>query len=839
MTQARPSDYWFSTTALWIQLNAAGDKNYIDANCASAAAVLVYMKGIDGLGYDVGHNYRRWTLIASPTAFHDDNPRYVYIAIPKGDEANLMAQVVFPSEEIDIYGKNEAGTQIGPDTHYYIFTQGIISASRVDGVVQERVWTQAINTGSLATDESLASGGEGTWWEWNTTNDTIKFLKTISEAAIDKLTSAWASIKQLVLNGRALNSVASDDTPVTADDAVVTPAYGEKKWVSKVHDDVVAGMITFNNSIIVNGETILKKEVTIGEFEKDIQVGIGSRQGIKMFPDGTIIARSLELSDSLTVPTLKYNSIEVLAGTRWDSAGKGRVKSIISTNDDDHTCQFVLDLNDGEPGEFVAGDILRGFWSNMDSSQNATQSTDDRHGNITRAGFQSIYCRVVSVSDVVERTINDVTLYIAKDNNYTAQEGDRILQAGLVKVQARPSPTDPVTYSAYPSAWSVLSVSGSFDNNHPERQKFFVYTTSYIARFQGVNNWEWEDSNFTGGWGDLTGFSMLVQQDDGTVTRREFKGDSLVAKDVHFYGIIDNFTRFSDKVVIRLSRADGTIAEGETLNAQFVLMDIEGNIIDNGYNFKVTRQTGHDEEDKAWNDAIAEKYPDGVPPSLDFVFADIPESGAVFVIAASRQVSDGTTTQLYTTSASFVLTRAYSQELFMGEWSRTTTYTRTTRTYPTVQWGGCKWYLVVDSDTGTEPRPGCIAWALLYGLEDLSIIFQNASGQRITSAQQYPGNVNLYLEPRLICGNYDITEDIDDSKWSWQRYVGNYGEQYDTRPEYQKQDDESWPTLHPATRIITITNEDMPPLWGNNGKAVTFIVTCQYSDLPIQNIVAM
>ena len=169
MTQARPSDYWFSTTALWIQLNAAGDKNYLDANCASAAAVLVYMKGIDGLGYDVGHNYRRWTLIASPTAFHDDNPRYVYIAIPKGDEANLMAQVVFPSEEIDIYGKNEAGTQIGPDTHYYIFTQGIISASRVDGVVQDRVWTQAINTGSLATDEALASGGEGTWWQWNTT----------------------------------------------------------------------------------------------------------------------------------------------------------------------------------------------------------------------------------------------------------------------------------------------------------------------------------------------------------------------------------------------------------------------------------------------------------------------------------------------------------------------------------------------------------------------------------------------------------------------------------------------------------------------------------------------
>ena len=839
MTQAKPSDYWFSTTALWIQLNAAGDRNYIDANCGSAAAVLVYMKGIDGLGYDAGHNYRRWSLIAAPTAFHDDNKRYVYIAIPKGDEANLMAQVVFPSEEIDIYGKNEAGTQIGPTTHYYIFTQGIISASRVDGVVQDRVWTQHVDTGSLATDEALAAGGEGSWWVWNTTSDTIKFLKVISEATIEKLTATWASIKQLVLNGRALNSVADKDTPVTSEDAVVTPAYGDTKWVSKVHDDVVAGMITFNNAIIVNGETYLKKDVTIGDYEKDIQVGIGSRQGMRFLPDGSIIARKLELSDSLTVPYLKYNSIEVLAGTRWDSAGKGRVKSIISTNDEDHTCQFVLDLNDGEPGEFVKDDILRGFWCNMDSSQNSTSNTDDHHGNITRAGFQSIYCRVMKVEDVVERTVNEVTYYIAKDENYIAQEGDRILQGGLVTVQARQYDTDPVAFSPYPSAWSVLSVSGSFANDHPERQKFFVYTTSYIARFEGVNTWEWQDGNFIGGWGDLTGFTMLVQQSDGTIVRREFKDDGLVSKNVHFYGTIDNFMRFSDKVIFKMSRPDGTIAEGETLNIQIVLQDVEGNIIPDGYKFTITRQSGYADEDTAWNEQMAETYPDGIPASLDFVFSDIPDKGAVYVVAASREVSDGTTSQLYTTSSSFVLTRAYNQEIFMGDWSPTTTYTRTYRTYPTVQYGGCKWYLAVDSDLGTEPRPGSSVWKLLYGLEDLSIIFQNASGQRIYSAQQYPGNVNLYLEPRLICGNYDITEDIDDNKWSWQRYVGNYGEQYDTRSEAQKADDGSWPKYHPATRIITIRNDDMPPLWGNDGKAVTFIVTCQYADLAIQNIVAM
>ena len=52
------------------------------------------------------------------------------------------------------------------------------------------------------------------------------------------------------------------------------------------------------NTLKVHGETILK-QTTIGDYEKDIYVGIGSRQGIRMNPDGSIIARSLELSESL------------------------------------------------------------------------------------------------------------------------------------------------------------------------------------------------------------------------------------------------------------------------------------------------------------------------------------------------------------------------------------------------------------------------------------------------------------------------------------------------------------------------------------------------------------
>jgi len=213
------------------------------------------------------------------------------------------------------------------------------------------------------------------------------------------------------------------------------------------------------------------------------------------------------------------------------------------------------------------------------------------------------------------------------------------------------------------------------------------------------------------------------------------------------------------------------------------------------------------------------------------------------VVAASRQVSDGQGGyDTYTTSASFVLSRAYAQELFMGEWSPSILYERTTRTYPTVTYNGCKWYLAVSSSQNNEPYPTSTYWKMVYGVNDMEIRFYNAAGMRITSVAQYPGYVNLYLEPRLMCGNYDITDELSESDWSWERYSGNYGEETDTRTEAEKQADQGWVNSHwpssSPTRIITLNNDDMPPTWGS-GSLVNFIVTANYGDLVIENAVQM
>lgn len=379
MTIARPADYWFSTYAIFIQLNATGDRNYIHANCSSGSMVLCYMRGITGLGYDNAHNYRRWPLIASPTVFHDNLARYVYIAIPKSEDADAVAQVVFPSELIDIYGCNEGGTQIGPDSHYYIFTQGVISPSEVGGVVQNRTWQQVIDSGQLASDESIAAGGSDSWWEYIASSDMVKFIKTIAEATFEKLTASWASIKQLVLNGKPLNSVASDKTKDNAQDAVVTPAYAHSKFLSKIKNDRAKGKIVFEkgasfgvdeNAVIdeKGDATLLSLIVKTLLRSPDFRNGF-TGEGWKLWLEDGLAKMEL---DELTVRHIMHvfeliiDKLRSVGGQIVVSAANGKIKIIEDQGESykiifEQANTYMVD-DQMRCSTFRNGKELRGYW---------------------------------------------------------------------------------------------------------------------------------------------------------------------------------------------------------------------------------------------------------------------------------------------------------------------------------------------------------------------------------------------------------------------------------------------------------------------------------------------
>lgn len=251
MTEAKTSDYWIGSNAIYIQLNAMGSANYIQGNVASNAYILCYVKGIKGLEYDNGHNYQRWPLVLYPSVFPDNDKRYVYVAIPRiHNSDNDVAMVVFPSEHIDIYGQTAEGKQLGSTDYYFIFLQGIISASeKEDGSLQLREWEQDVDTGTLASDEAIANMGEGSWWQYNSVSDTITFLKTILSATFDSLTAKTANITSLFLGSKQLSGVAVESTSESSEKDVVTPNYltmfGVKHFVAKDKDDVVKGILTF------------------------------------------------------------------------------------------------------------------------------------------------------------------------------------------------------------------------------------------------------------------------------------------------------------------------------------------------------------------------------------------------------------------------------------------------------------------------------------------------------------------------------------------------------------------------------------------------------------------
>jgi hypothetical protein len=250
MTQATTKDYWISPSALHIELNALGYPDYIQASCVSGAQILVYVKDI--IGFDAGHNYRRWPLQAVATVFNTHTEKYVYVAIPRDMTLTASAWIVFPSEQIDIYGKNEKEEQIGDEKYYYIFLQGIITSSGDNGTVQ-RDWKEGgrIVYGYLSSDEAISAIPNESEW-YNYSDGIVTFLKDITMKAGTKFRQLFAKTLTIMSGGKIafenqgeVNGVAIDSTSLDSVDKIVTPNYLASQALSKINDDIAHGIIRF------------------------------------------------------------------------------------------------------------------------------------------------------------------------------------------------------------------------------------------------------------------------------------------------------------------------------------------------------------------------------------------------------------------------------------------------------------------------------------------------------------------------------------------------------------------------------------------------------------------
>lgn len=473
-TEAKNTNYWISSTALSIQLNSMGEPDYIQCSVVSGASVLCYMSDVPGLGYDAGHNYQRWTLAAYPSIFPDSARKYVYIAIPRQSTTdNNQATVVFPGEKIDIYGKTipssgTEGVQIGNEAYYYIFTGGIISAVKTDADnTRKREWEQHFDCGKLATDEAIASGGEGAWWRYNSVSDTITFLKEILKANFNELSAKVARVTSLFLGGHELKGVAdSNGTLETSDDTVVTPHYlgqfGVKHFLAKDKDDTAHGTITWEK---------------VQKFLQGLHVGNSNNEnGGSWTTDAEgrshLNTDYLEVRMKAIFEELVINKTSTIGGKEIISPAGGvvahKVEEVTVTYNNvsqkAYRCYFLAEQEgDAVDNDFAVGDQVR------------SESFNVRKGTYHKAG-NHFYWR----------------LAIGRDEEPVELEGKKYHYIDL-------SDTDCATASDVPAKGDVLNQCGN--RTDVERQNCLIFSavdtySPSISLYHGINSYSFANREY-------------------------------------------------------------------------------------------------------------------------------------------------------------------------------------------------------------------------------------------------------------------------------------------------------------------------------------------------------
>lgn len=473
-TEAKSTNYWISSTALYIQLNSMGEPDYIQCSVVSGASVLCYMSDVPGLGYDAGHNYQRWTLAAYPSIFPNSKRKYVYIAIPRQSTTdNNQATVVFPGQKIDIYGKTipssgTEGVQIGNEAYYYIFTGGIISAVKTDADnTRKREWEQHFDCGKLATDEAIASGGEGAWWRYNSVSDTITFLKEILKANFNELSANVARVTSLFLGGHKLKGVAdSNGTLETSDDTVVTPHYlgqfGVKHFLAKDKDDTAHGTITWEK---------------VQKFLGGLLVGNSNNEnGGSWIPDAEgrshLITDYLEVRMKAIFEELVIKETSTIGGKEIISPAGGvvahKVEEVTVTYNNvsqkAYRCYFLAEQDGDEvDNDFAVNDQVR------------SESFNVRKGTYHKAG-NHFYWRLV----------------IGRDEDPVELEGKKYHYIDL-------SDTDCATASDVPAKGDVLNQCGN--RTDVERQNCLIFSavdtySPSISLYHGINSYSFANREY-------------------------------------------------------------------------------------------------------------------------------------------------------------------------------------------------------------------------------------------------------------------------------------------------------------------------------------------------------
>lgn len=598
MTVATPKDYWLSPNALHIERNALGNPDYIQASCVSGAQILVYIKGI--ISYDAGHNYRRLPLQASPTVFNTHTEKYVYVAVPR-DSTLSTAIVVYPSELLDIYGKNQQQQQVGSEKYYYIFLQGILSSSGDNGTVQ-RDWLEGhtVLTGYLSSDEAINAGpDEAEWFQYSTVDEIVTFLKDLTMKAGTKFRELFAKAVTIVSGGYitfegkkgSVSGIANADTSVESESDIVTPKYMDGKALSKSHNDktyfdIELKNLRANGTVDVFGNLTAHNAITVGTYNKGVEGAHIDFYGNAEFE--SIVGRSF-----LEVPELRYNRTTITVGNKWQTKGAGIIERVWAGDNADNadlkaelsltSLEGVakLKLEDGEVGAIALNDKCQGVFHFL-GKKNDPSTADSKDGNFHFAGFTTVYFLVKEI--YTAKTLPaSVKAQLADGETVSANQYFRYELRAATCADLPAENRNRWTDTSHPQP--TMNFAAYANATDADRQSSRLTTTTYQLNLAGMTGWTYTQDNIMLIIGWLDGFSFLQRiwdkdKKEFVEATKELHGEGIATGNIYMWGKIDQFDRVPSLVSQQLYfRSSPSLAEkpgGITVDATHTHPSLDG-----------------------------------------------------------------------------------------------------------------------------------------------------------------------------------------------------------------------------------------------------------------------
>lgn len=225
----------------------------------------------------------------------------------------------------------------------------------------------------------------------------------------------------------------------------------------------------------VEGDLFLRKGAVFGDFASGLTGFGGLIDGA-----GNAELQNITVRESLTVPSLNYNRVDISVGDDWSAPGGGIVAEA------DAAGQLVtLKLEEGEIGAVKAGDICMGIFHSPVASENAPEDKDDGRGNRTFAGFATSYFRITEV--------------LGDRNERFRYE----LRPVSERYPRQISPMDAMKFVAY----------GSFTDAARRTSRYS--TRTYQRYLRNVSDWEFTGENIAAQFGDLSNLALFGLQMSG------------------------------------------------------------------------------------------------------------------------------------------------------------------------------------------------------------------------------------------------------------------------------------------------------------------------------------